>query len=75
MTIRDFINAYIGFFEQIKIMEYTGDYSAIGADLEEDYEVKATYKDFRDIPKEILSRNVEYFDIDADVITIWMMIY
>lgn len=72
MNVREFLNAYTGLQDLIKIMEYIGD-NSIGADLEEDYTEVGSYTMLGKIPDEVKTRKVEYFDIQDAVITIWLM--
>lgn len=72
MTVRSFINSFLGSYRFITIMDYIGDYSAIGADLEEDYGKIGTYPDIRNIPSSVIERKIEYFNIEDGNITIYL---
>jgi len=72
MTVRSFINSFLGSYRFITIMDYIGDYSAIGADLEEDYGEIGTYPDIRNIPSSVIERKIEYFNIEDGTITIYL---
>lgn len=72
MTVRSFINSFLGSYRFITIMDYIGDPSAIGADLEEDYGKIGTYPDIRNIPSSVIERKVEYFNIDNGDIEIYL---
>lgn len=72
MTVRDFINAFLGSFNFVTVLDYIGDVNAIGADLEEDYGEIGTYPDMRVIPESVLSRMVEYFNIEDSNIIIYL---
>ena len=65
MTVRQFLNAYINEWSFVKINDFIGDTSSIGADLEEDYDGIGVYHDIRFIPESVLSRKVEYFGIES----------
>lgn len=73
MTVREFINAFLGSFKFVTVLDYIGDVNAIGADLEEDYGKIGTYPDMRAVPDSVLSRKVEYFNIENSDITIYLM--
>ena len=74
MNIKTLLNAILNDYENIKIMDYIGDYNAIGADLDTDYEEYDTYKKIEEMPEKVLNRKAEYFYIDtnANEITIFM---
>ena len=73
MTVRQFINSFLGDFKAITILDYIGDFSAIGADLEEDYEKNGSYSDMRSIPASVIERKMEYFTIEDGEIIIYLM--
>ena len=73
MTVRQFINSFLGSFKFITILDYIGDMSAIGADLEEDYGKIGTYPDMRWIPASVIERKMEYFTIEDGEIIIYLM--
>ena len=70
MTVIRFFDAYIGEYNFVRIRDYIGD-NSIGADPEEDYN-ETSFSSWHDIPSEILARKLEYFDIEAGTITIWL---
>lgn len=65
MTVKQFLNAYINEWSFVKINDFIGDTSSIGADLETDYDRIGVYPDMRAIPESVLSRKVEYFGIES----------
>lgn len=65
MTVRQLLNAYINEWHFVKVNDFIGDTSSIGADLEEDYGRIGVYPDMRTIPESVLSRKVEYFGIES----------
>lgn len=72
MTVRQFINAFLGSYNFITVLDYIGDPNAIGADLEEDYGKIGVYPNMRTIPESVLNRKVEYFNIDNGDIEIYL---
>jgi len=72
MNIREFLNAYTGNWNTVKILEYTGEYCTVGADPEEDYSEVGSYTAMFDIPDAVKARKVEYFDIENSEIIIWL---
>ena len=64
MTVRNLLNAYLGEYKFIRILDYIGDDSSIGADLDEDYERIGVYPGMNAIPECVMLRKVEYFSTD-----------
>ena len=73
MTVKDFINAYLGSWNFIIVKDFIGDFSEIGADLETDYGKIGIYPDMKWIPESVLSRKIEYFNIENGDIEIYLM--
>ena len=63
MTIKEFFNAYVGNYGNIKVYKYAGSYNTIGADLETDYEEVYNGK-YRFMPEEYRKMEIEYFTIE-----------
>ena len=60
MTIRMLLNAFLGDYKELIVMEYSGPVT-IGADLEEDYTEIFRIDYRRLVPADIQDKNVEYF--------------
>lgn len=72
MNVKDFLNACMH-FESVIILEFTGDINSIGAEPE-DYTKISEVNSMKDIPEEILSRKVEYFYMQDEVVDIYLQI-
>ncbi len=72
MTVKQFLNAYINEWHFVKVNDFIGDTSEIGADLETDYGLIGCYADMRNIPDSVIDRKIEYFNIENYDITLYL---
>jgi hypothetical protein len=72
MNVRQFLNAFTGHWNNVRILEFIGDFRTIGADPEEDYAEVGNYTAMFEIPDAVKTRKVEYFDVENAEIIIWL---
>ena len=74
MTVKEFLNGFLGEYNYIIFNEYVGDPRAIGADLEEDYKTRFICKfgSGNIIPEHLRKRKIEYFDFTEGNIVLFL---
>ena len=65
MTVRQLLIAYLNTWNFVRINDFIGDTSEIGADFETDYGKIGLYADMREIPNCVIDRKVEYFGTES----------